>query len=63
MNGGILRHGKIPSLNMKCWVFIEAMDHVAKVMKNPKDILPMDLDNEGKWRIVAKEQIDETTRG
>ena len=36
---------------------LEAMDHAASVMKNPQDVLLMDLDNQGKWKIVTKEQI------
>jgi cellulose biosynthesis protein BcsQ len=28
------------------------------VMKDPKDILLIDLDNQGKWKTMTKEQIE-----
>jgi len=37
---------------------LEAMDAAASVMKDPEDILLIDLDNQGKWKIMTKEQID-----
>lgn len=37
--------------------FLEAADQAFLVMKNPKDILFLDLDNEGKWKVVNEDQI------
>jgi len=37
---------------------LEAMDAAAKVTKDAKDILLIDLDNQGKWKIMTKVQID-----
>ena len=37
---------------------LEAMDSAASVTKDPKDILFMDLDNQGKWKIMIGDQID-----
>jgi hypothetical protein len=41
---------------------LEAMDAAARVMKDPKDILLVDLDNQGKWKIMTKDQIDKATK-
>ncbi len=37
---------------------LEAMDSAARVMKDQKDILLIDLDNQGRWRLVTKGQLD-----
>jgi len=37
---------------------LEAMDAAYSVMKDPKDIMLIDLDNQGKWKIIPKEQVD-----
>jgi hypothetical protein len=37
---------------------LEAMDTAASKLKDPKDILLIDLDNQGRWKIMTKEQID-----
>jgi hypothetical protein len=37
---------------------LEAMDAAARVTKDPEDILLMDLDNKGLWKIIEKDQID-----
>ena len=37
---------------------LKTLDSAASVMKDPKDILLMDLDNKGKWSILTKNQID-----
>jgi len=42
---------------------LEALDVAARVMKDPKDILLVDLDNQGKWKIMTEEQIDKTLKG
>jgi len=42
---------------------LEVLDSAVSVMKNAKDILFMDLDNQGKWSILAKNQIDKILRG
>jgi len=36
---------------------LEALDSAASVMKDAKDILLIDLDNQGKWKIMTKDQI------
>jgi len=36
----------------------EALDSAASVMKDPTDILLIDLDDQGKWKIMTKDQID-----
>ena len=42
---------------------LEAMDKAASKLKDPKDILLIDLDNQGKWKIMAKDQIDKALKG
>ena len=37
---------------------LEAMDAAASKLKDPKDILLIDLDNQGKWKITTKNQVD-----
>ncbi len=37
--------------------FLEAADKAFSVMKSPKDIFFLDLDNEGKWKIVNEDEI------
>jgi len=41
---------------------LDAMDAAARVMKDPKDILLMDLDNQGKWKIITKGQIQKAAK-
>jgi len=41
----------------------DAMDAAASVMRDPKDVLLVDLDDQGKWKILTKEQIDKTLKG
>lgn len=36
---------------------LEAADRAFSVMKSPKDIFFLDLDNEGKWKIVNEDQM------
>ena len=38
--------------------FLEAMDSTQSVMKDPKDMMIVDLDNQGKWRIVSKDKVN-----
>jgi hypothetical protein len=40
----------------------KAMDAIASKMKDPKDILLVDLDNQGKWKIVCKDEVDRISR-
>ena len=42
---------------------LEALDSAASEMKDPKDILLIDLDNQGKWKIMTKDQIDKAMKG
>ena len=37
--------------------FLEAADQAFSVMKSPKDIFFLDVDNEGKWKIVNEDEI------
>jgi len=41
---------------------LEALDSAASVMKDPKDILLIDLDNQGKWKIMTRDQIDKAMK-
>jgi hypothetical protein len=41
---------------------LETLDPAVSVMKNPKDILLIDLDNQGKWKIITKDQIGKVTK-
>ena len=41
---------------------LEAMDAAARAMTDPKDILLMDLDNQGKWKILSKDEVDRISR-
>ena len=38
--------------------FLEAADRVFYVMKNPKDIFFLDLDNKGEWKIINEDQLN-----
>jgi hypothetical protein len=40
---------------------LEVFDAAARVMKDPKDILLVDLDDQDKWKIMTKDQIDKAT--
>jgi hypothetical protein len=37
---------------------LEAFDAAASVMRDPKDILLVDLDNQGRWKILSKDEVD-----
>lgn len=39
------------------WI-IEALESAASITKDPKDVIMIDLDNQGKCKITTKEQID-----
>jgi len=41
---------------------LEAMDAAYSVMKDPKDIMLIDLDNQGKWKIIPRNQIDKLVK-
>jgi hypothetical protein len=41
---------------------LEAMDVATRVMTDPKDILLVDLDNQGKWKILSKDEVDRISR-
>jgi hypothetical protein len=41
---------------------LEAMDAAYHVMKDPKDIMLIDLDNQGKWKIIPKNQVDKLVK-
>ena len=37
--------------------FLEAADKAFKVMKGPKDIFFLDVDNNGEWKVVNEDQL------
>lgn len=37
---------------------LEAMDTAARVMKDPEDILLIDFDKKGQWKIVTKDEME-----
>ena len=37
---------------------LEAIDHAFKVMKSPKDVFFLDLDNKGEWKVVTEKQLE-----
>jgi len=41
---------------------LDAMEAASRVMRDPKDILLVDLDNQGKWKIMTKDQIAKATK-
>ena len=41
---------------------LDAMDAASRVMRDPKDVLLVDLDDQGKWKIKTKDQIDKSTK-
>ena len=41
---------------------VEALDSAASLMKDPKDVLMIDLDNQGKCKIMTKDQIDKAMK-
>jgi hypothetical protein len=41
---------------------LEALDKAASKLKDPKDILLIDLDNRGKWVIMTKDQINNAVK-
>jgi len=41
---------------------IEALESAASVTKDPKDILMIDLDNQGKCKIMTKDQIEKAMK-
>jgi len=49
--------------NFEMLGMLETLDSAASAMKDPKDILLMDLDNQGRWSILTKDQIDKILRG
>jgi hypothetical protein len=38
------------------------MDAAASVMRDPKDVLLVDLDDQDRWKIMTKDQIDKATK-
>lgn len=48
---------QIRTLSFSLSGFLEAADQAFKVMKSPKDIFFLDLDNNGKWKIVNEDQL------
>ena len=48
--------------NFEMLGMLKALDSAASVMQDPEDILLMDLDNQGKWAILTKEQLDKALK-
>jgi hypothetical protein len=49
------KRDKVLEFNMSG--LLEAADQAFKAMKSPKDILFLDLDNNGKWKVVNEDQL------
>jgi len=56
---GIIVNYSISS-NYKSLINIHVMSRV--MMKDPEDILLIDLDNQGKYKIMTKDQIDKAMK-
>ena len=41
---------------------LEAMNHATSLMKKPEDIMMIDMDNQGEWKLMTKEQIEKTMK-
>ena len=41
---------------------LETLDVAARVLRDPKDILLVDLNNQGKWKILSKDEVDRIAR-
>jgi hypothetical protein len=43
----------------------DALDKAAPIMKDPKDILlmPLDEQDQGQWKVIPKEQIEKLEKG
>lgn len=41
---------------------LDAMNHATSLMKRPEDIMMIDMDNHGEWKLVTKEQIDKVIK-
>ena len=41
---------------------LKALDSAAFVMKDPEDSMLMDLDNQGKWAILTREQLSKALK-
>ena len=50
-----VKQEKILEFNMSG--LLEATDQAFKVMKSPKDIFFLDLDNNGKWKVVNEDDL------
>jgi hypothetical protein len=48
---------KSQSLTLDLSDLLEALDKAFPSMKNPKDIFFLDLDNNGKWKVVNEDQL------
>jgi len=40
----------------------EVFDAAASVMTYPKDILLVDLDNQGRWKMLSRDEVDRISR-
>jgi hypothetical protein len=49
-------------LKYKLLGMIKALDNAASKLKDPKDILMIDLDNQSKCKIMTKEQIEKAVK-
>jgi hypothetical protein len=38
------------------------MDAAASVMRDPKDVLLVDLDDQDRWKILSKDEVDRISR-
>ena len=45
-------------LQYKMSGLLEALDQAVNVLKNPKDVFFLDMDHDGKWKIVREDQLN-----
>ena len=48
--------------NFEILGMFKALDSAASVMRDPKDIMLIDLDNKGKWGILTKDQLEKALK-
>ncbi len=46
------------TLTLNLTGFLETLDQALPHMKNPEDILFIDLDNKGQWKVINENQIN-----
>jgi hypothetical protein len=57
-----LDSGKSEVLTFRLLGLLDAMDAASRVMRGPKGVLLVDLDDQGEWKTMTKDQIDKATK-